>query len=42
MASCASAPTGVGGDVYETIEDEAELDEVFEEYLKIAEADEEE
>lgn len=31
-----------GEDVYETIEDEAELDEVFEEYLKIAEADEEE
>lgn len=29
-----------GEDVYETIEDEAELDEVFEEYLKIAEADE--
>ncbi|MGI6239318.1 MAG: DUF1292 domain-containing protein [Christensenellales bacterium] len=26
-------------DVYATIEDEAELDEVFEEYLKIAEAD---
>jgi putative Holliday junction resolvase len=31
-----------GEDIYETIEDEAELDEVFEEYLKIAEADEEE
>lgn len=30
-----------GEDVYETIEDENELDEVFEEYLKIAEADEE-
>ena len=29
-----------GEDVYATIEDEAELDEVFEEYLKIAEADE--
>lgn len=29
-----------GEDVYATIEDDAELDEVFEEYLKIAEADE--
>lgn len=29
-----------GEDVYATIDDEAELDEVFEEYLKIAEADE--
>ena len=29
-----------GEDVYATIEDEAELDEVFEEYLRIAEADE--
>ncbi len=29
-----------GEDVYETIEDEKELDEVFEEYLKIAETDE--
>ena len=30
-----------GEDVYETIDDEAVLDEVFEEYLKIAEADDE-
>lgn len=29
-----------GEDVYATIEDETELDEVFEEYLRIAEADE--
>lgn len=29
-----------GEDVYETIEDDDELDEVFAEYLKIAEADE--
>ncbi len=29
-----------GEDIYETIEDEAELDAVFEEYLRIAEADE--
>ena len=31
-----------GNDVYATIEDDAELDEVFEKYLEIAEADEEE
>ena len=31
-----------GNDVYATIEDEAELDEVFEKYLEIAEADDEE
>ena len=31
-----------GNDVYASIEDEAELDAVFEKYLEIAEADEEE
>ena len=31
-----------GNDVYATIEDDAELDEVFDKYLEIAEADEEE
>ena len=31
-----------GNDVYATIEDDAELDEVFEKYLEIAEADDEE
>ena len=31
-----------GNDVYTTIEDDAELDEVFEKYLEIAEADDEE
>ena len=31
-----------GNDVYATIEDDAELDEVFEKYLEIAEADEDE
>lgn len=33
---------GDGNDVYATVEDEAELDAVFEKYLEIAEADEEE
>ena len=31
-----------GNDVYATVEDDAELDEVFEKYLEIAEADDEE
>ena len=31
-----------GNDVYATVEDDAELDAVFEKYLEIAEADEEE
>ena len=31
-----------GNDIYTTIEDDAELDAVFEKYLEIAEADEEE
>ena len=31
-----------GNDYYATIDDEAELDEVFEKYLEIAEADQEE
>ena len=31
-----------GNDYYATIDDEAELDEVFEKYLEIAEADDEE
>ena len=33
---------GEGNDIYTTIEDDAELDAVFEKYLEIAEADEEE
>ena len=31
-----------GNDVYATVDDEAELDSVFEKYLEIAEADEDE